>query len=123
MSWRPSLEDPALRQMRGLPPKAFDMLVRTLVRICDDPYDPVFSAPVPPVPDRRVADLGDFGSSSSSPMRQKDWSACITSCGPASDHLSLRSAIPLTANHSTPAGSRPVTRNDGAGRTAVRRCG
>ena len=24
-------------------------MVRTLVRICDDPYDPVFSAPVPPV--------------------------------------------------------------------------
>lgn len=37
------------------------MLVRTLARICDDPYDPVFSAPVPPVPRRRVADLGDFG--------------------------------------------------------------
>ena len=37
------------------------MLVRTLARICDDPYDPVFSAPVPPVPGRRVADLGDFG--------------------------------------------------------------
>jgi hypothetical protein len=34
------------------------MLVRTLARICDDPYDPVFSAPVP---GRRVADLGDFG--------------------------------------------------------------
>jgi hypothetical protein len=25
------------------------------------PYDPVFSAPVPPAPGRRVADLGDFG--------------------------------------------------------------
>ena len=37
------------------------MLVRTLARICDDPYDPVFSVPVPPVPGRRVADLGDFG--------------------------------------------------------------
>ena len=32
-----------------------------MVRICDDPYDSVFSAPVPPVPGRRVADLGDFG--------------------------------------------------------------
>jgi hypothetical protein len=61
VSWRPWLEDPALRQMRGLPPEAFAMLVRTLARICNDPYDPVFSAPVPPVPDRRVADLGDFG--------------------------------------------------------------
>ena len=61
MSWRPWLEDRALRQMQGLPSEAFDMLVRTLARICDDPYDPVFSAPVPPVPGRRVADLGDFG--------------------------------------------------------------
>jgi len=47
--------------MQGLPTEAFDILVQTLVRICDDPYDPVFSAPVPPVPGRRVADLGDFG--------------------------------------------------------------
>jgi hypothetical protein len=49
VNWRPWLEDRALRQMQGLPPEAFDMLVRTLARICDDPYDPVFSAPVPPV--------------------------------------------------------------------------
>ena len=49
VSWRPWLEDRALRQMQGLPSEAFDMLVRTLARICDDPYDPVFSAPVPPV--------------------------------------------------------------------------
>ena len=41
MSWRPWLEDRALRQMQGLPSEAFDMLVRTLARICDDPYDPV----------------------------------------------------------------------------------
>ena len=32
-----------------------------LARICDDPDDPVFSTPVPPVPGRRVADLDDFG--------------------------------------------------------------
>jgi hypothetical protein len=49
VNWRPWLEDRALRQMQGLPPEAFDMLVRTLARICDDPYDPVFSVPVPPV--------------------------------------------------------------------------
>ena len=61
MSWQPWLEDHALRQMQGLPSEAFDMLVRTLARICDDPYNPVFSAPVPPVSGRRVADLGDFG--------------------------------------------------------------
>jgi hypothetical protein len=61
VSWRPWLEESALRQMQGLPSESIDMLVRTLARICDHPYDPVFSAPVPPVPGRRVADLGDFG--------------------------------------------------------------
>lgn len=61
MTWRPWLEARVLHQMQNLPPEAFDMLVRTLARICDDPYDPVFSAPVPPMPGRRVADLGDFG--------------------------------------------------------------
>jgi hypothetical protein len=34
------LEDPVLRQMPGLPSKAFDMLVRTLARTCEDPCDP-----------------------------------------------------------------------------------
>jgi hypothetical protein len=34
--------------------------VTLLARICDDPYDPVFSAPTG-VPRRRVADVGDFG--------------------------------------------------------------
>jgi hypothetical protein len=29
------LEDPVLRQMPGLPSEAFDMLVRTLARICE----------------------------------------------------------------------------------------
>jgi hypothetical protein len=58
LTWRPWLESHALRQMQGLPFEAFDMLVRTLARICDDPYDAVFSVPVPPVPGRRVADLG-----------------------------------------------------------------
>jgi hypothetical protein len=61
VSWRAWLEDSALGQMGGLPSEAFNTLVRTLARICDDPYDPVFSVPVPPVPGRRVADLGDFG--------------------------------------------------------------
>lgn len=36
------------------------MLVTLLARICDDPYDPVFSAPTG-VPRRRVADVGHFG--------------------------------------------------------------
>jgi hypothetical protein len=61
VSWRPWLEADVLRQMRDLPPEAFDMLVRTLARICDNPYDPVFSTPAPPVPGRRVADLGEAG--------------------------------------------------------------
>ena len=60
MSYRPYLEPSALRQMNGLPEQAFDMLVALLARICDDPYDPVLSAPTG-VRRRRVADLGDFG--------------------------------------------------------------
>lgn len=60
MSYRPYLETGALRQMHGLPEQGFDMLVTLLARICDDPYDPVFSAPTG-VPRRRVADVGDFG--------------------------------------------------------------
>ena len=46
--------------MQGLPEQAFDMLVTLLARICDDPYNSVFSAPTG-VPRRRVADIGDFG--------------------------------------------------------------
>jgi hypothetical protein len=46
--------------MQGLPEQAFDMLVTLLARICDDPYDPVFSAPTG-VPRRRVADVCDLG--------------------------------------------------------------
>ncbi len=60
MSYGPYLESGALRQMYGLAEQAFDMLVTLLARICDDPYDPVFSAPTG-VPRRRVADIGDFG--------------------------------------------------------------
>ena len=60
MSCGPYLESGALRQMYGLPEQAFEMLVTLLARICDDPYDPVFSAPAG-VPRRRVADVGDFG--------------------------------------------------------------
>lgn len=60
MSYRPELEPAALRHMRGLPSAAFGTLVTLLGRICDDPYDPVFSSPTA-VPRRRVADLGDSG--------------------------------------------------------------
>jgi hypothetical protein len=45
VSYRPHLEPSALRQMNGLPDDALDMLVRLLSRICEDPYDPVFSSP------------------------------------------------------------------------------
>ena len=62
MSYRPYLESGALRQMHGLPEQGFDMLVTLLARICDHPYDPVFSAATG-VPRRRVADVGDSGSS------------------------------------------------------------
>ena len=60
MKYRPHLESGVLRQMHGLPEHGFDMLVTLLARICDDPYDPVFSGPTG-VPQRRVADVGDFG--------------------------------------------------------------
>jgi len=60
VSYRPHLESGALRQMHGLPEHASGMLVTLLARICDDPYDPVFSAPTG-APRRRVADVGDFG--------------------------------------------------------------
>jgi len=60
VNYRPYLEPGALRQMHGLPEQAFDMLATLLARICDDPYDPVFSAPTG-VPRRRVADVGEFG--------------------------------------------------------------
>ena len=60
MSYRPHLESDALRQMHGLPAHAFGMLATLLARVCDDPSDPVLSAPTG-VPRRRVADAGDFG--------------------------------------------------------------
>ena len=37
MSYRPWLEERALRQMRGLPAEALDVLVRVLARIWEDP--------------------------------------------------------------------------------------
>jgi hypothetical protein len=46
VSYRPWLEERALRQMGGLPPEALDVLVRALARICEDPYDRLFSRAV-----------------------------------------------------------------------------
>jgi len=111
VSWRPRLEDRVLRQMQGLPSEAFDMLVRTLARICDDPYDPVFSVPVPPVPGRRVADLGDFGFSSSirlEPSPYHPWGLSWSGADPEFTHAvgvdtsaspSLEEVMPVRRHH------------------------
>ena len=63
MKYRPWLAERALQQMYGLPAAAFDLLVTVLVRVCGDPYDPVFSVPAGGelAGRRRVADLDDFG--------------------------------------------------------------
>ena len=48
--------------MGGLPPEAFDVLTRTLARICEDPYDRLFSMAVrDDDPQERMAELGDLG--------------------------------------------------------------
>ncbi len=61
MTYRPRLEQPVLRQVPGLPDDAFDLLVRTLARICDDPYDRLFSLPTGKDPRERMGELGDSG--------------------------------------------------------------
>jgi hypothetical protein len=62
VSYRPWLEERALRQMGGLPPGALDVLVRVLTRICEDPYDRLFSRAVRDNdPRERMAELGDLG--------------------------------------------------------------
>lgn len=62
MNYRPWLEGDALRQMGGLPPDAFDVLARTMARICEDPYDRLFSLAVRDEdPRERMAELGDAG--------------------------------------------------------------
>lgn len=65
MTYRPHLEQPVLRQMRGLPDDAFALLIRTLARICDDPVRPA----IQPAnwdrpgtdPRERMGELGDSG--------------------------------------------------------------
>ena len=48
--------------MQGLPSEASGMLFcGRWPGSARDPYDPVFSAPVPPVPGRSIADLGEVG--------------------------------------------------------------
>jgi hypothetical protein len=62
VSYRLWLEERALRQMGNLPAEALDVLVRALVRICEDPYDRLFSMAVRAGdPQERMAELGDLG--------------------------------------------------------------
>lgn len=62
MTYRPWLAEQALRQMGGLPAEALDVLVRTMARICDDPYNRMLSMPVrDDNPSERMAELGDSG--------------------------------------------------------------
>lgn len=62
MTYRPWLAEQALRQMGGLPAEALDVLVQTMARICDDPYNRVLSMPVrDDSPSERMAELGDSG--------------------------------------------------------------
>jgi hypothetical protein len=62
VSYRPWLEERALRQMGNLPAEALDVLVRALVRICEDPYDRLFSMAVRADDSQeRMAELGDLG--------------------------------------------------------------
>jgi hypothetical protein len=56
VSYRPWLEERALRQMGNLPAGALDVLVR----ICEDPYDRLFSMAVW-ADDRRSGWLSDLG--------------------------------------------------------------
>ena len=62
MNYRAYLEERALRQMGSLPDEALTVLVRTLARICEDPYDRLFSRAVrDDDPRERMAELGHLG--------------------------------------------------------------
>jgi hypothetical protein len=62
VSYRPWLEERALRQMGGLPAEALEVLVRTVARICEDPYNRLLSVAVrEDDPRERMAEFGDFG--------------------------------------------------------------
>jgi hypothetical protein len=62
VNYRPWLDGEALRQMGGLPPDAFDVLIQTVARICENPYDRLISMAVRDVdPQERMAELGDAG--------------------------------------------------------------
>ena len=79
MNYRPWLEGDALRQMGGLPHDAFDVLARTMARICEDPYDRLFSLAVRDEdPRSEWPNWVTPDSSSSRSMSLRDWSAYTT---------------------------------------------
>ena len=79
MNYRPWLEGDALRQMGGLPQDAFDVLARTMARICEDPYDRLFSLAVRDEdPRSEWPNWVTPDSSSSRSMSLRDWSAYTT---------------------------------------------
>jgi hypothetical protein len=59
--YRPWLDAGVLRQMDGFPDGALDTLTRLLGRICEDPYDRLFSRPLEDDLRARLAELGDDG--------------------------------------------------------------
>lgn len=61
MSYRPWLEESALRQMGRLPEEALNTLVRLMTRICEDPYERLYSVAVADDPRERMAELGELG--------------------------------------------------------------
>jgi hypothetical protein len=75
VTYRPRLEQPVLRQMPGLPDEAFDLLVRTVVAICDDPYDRLFGLPTGKNSRERMGELATPGLSSSPWTTMLNWSA------------------------------------------------
>lgn len=46
MSYKPWLDPRALRQMAGIPDEELNELVRVTARICEDPYDRLYSVAV-----------------------------------------------------------------------------
>lgn len=61
MNWRPVFAESALRQLGGIPDEAMEALIATMRRVCEDPYDAVFSLPIADDPTERWAELGEAG--------------------------------------------------------------
>lgn len=62
MTYKPWLDPRALRQMGGIPDEELDELVRVTARICEDPYNRLYSVAVQgDNPSQRMAELGDSG--------------------------------------------------------------